>query len=149
MCKFISWIEKDNVVYYLNDNCLKDKKGRQLKKHISKEFYNDIKGHGAIRYYYDMPYNIGINKEYTGINIIQYPEEIIKDIKACKFRDIGFNVDFLAKSARKKYEAIEQSAWKKYEAIEQPALEKYEAIKQKTFWDLFQDNKNRIKELRD
>ena len=145
MCEFVSWIEHDDQIYYLNDNCLRDKKGRELKKYLGNRYKYDVRGHGAIRYYYDIKNNTGIDKEYTGNDRDQYPKEIIEDIKNCNMQIIGFNLNLLSKSAWKKYKDIKQPAWKKYKDIEQPALKKYEDIKQNIFWELFKDKKNRIK----
>jgi hypothetical protein len=169
MCEFVSWIEHEGNIYYLNDDCLRDKKGRELKKHLGKQYNEDIKGHGAIRYYYDIKDYVGINKEYTGTDLKEYPVEILNDIKRCKFKKIGFNINFLTQPAwekykamkqpaREKYEAVEQQAWEKYYAVRQqawekykaviqPAWEKYEAVEQQVFWDIFKIKKNRIKSL--
>jgi len=141
MCEFISWIKLDNEIVYLNDDCLKDKKGRELRRHLGKAYKEDVKGHGAIRWYYDIEDNVGVNQECESANIKNYPKQIIEDIKNCKFKEIGFNLGFLTELALKKYQDIkqpayekyldiEQPAWKKYEDIQQPALKKYQDIKQ-------------------
>ena len=138
MCEFISWIKLDDEIAYLNDDCLKDKKGRKLRKYLGKAYKEDVKGHGAIRWYYDIKNNVGVNQECKSANIKNYPKQIIKDIKNCKFKEIGFNLDFLNKPALKKYQDITQLALKKYEDIEKPARKKYQDIEQLA-WKKYED----------
>ena len=46
MCSFISWIEYQDEVYFLDDDKLATKEGKALLKRIGTR---DIKGQGAIR----------------------------------------------------------------------------------------------------
>jgi len=129
MCSFVSWIEYKNNIIYLNDDCLKEKKGRELKKHLGENYYSDVKGHEAIRWYFDMNNYQGTNKESESINPKDYPEKIVKDIKNCKMTLIGYSLRFLTDFALKDCLAIIDFAYKDYEAIKNPAWKDYLTIK--------------------
>ena len=54
MCEFISWINYNDKIYFLTDDEINTPKGQELKKYLGNKYWEDIKGHGAIRYYYDI-----------------------------------------------------------------------------------------------
>ena len=155
MCEFISWIEKNGEIFYLTSEDLQGKSFLKFKKENS-NWKKDIAGHGTIELFYPESKN-GKHKECTNFsNPSNFPEIIVKTIKAGKFRGIGICLDVLNKSALDKYEKIEQSAWKEYEKIEQPARKEYEKIeqsarkeyekiKQEMFWKIIKNPKNRKK----
>jgi len=171
MCEFVSWIKLKGKILYLNDDCLRDKKGKEMKRHGDEHFQNDVQGHGAIMWYFDLKDNKGVNEESESINTKDYPEQIVEDIKNCKMSLIGYNFRFLTDSALKDYLAIKNSAEKKYLAIKSSAYKDfstiinptnedheatgyilnsackdYESITMPTFWELFKLKKNRIKQ---
>jgi len=135
MCSFVSWIEYKNNIIYLNDDCLRDKKGRELKKHLGENFQDDIKGYGAIRWYFDLKDNKGVNEESESINTKDYPEQIVEDIKNCKMTLIGYNFRFLTDSALKDYLAIKNIASKSYLAIKKSAWKDFIDIKKSVYKD--------------
>ena len=53
MCEFISWIEYEKKNYFLTDKDLESKEGKSLIKFLGSSFREDIKGHGAIRTYFN------------------------------------------------------------------------------------------------
>ena len=135
MCEFISWIEYRGEVLYLTDEDLDTKKGKELLDYIQNP--DDIKGHGAVRYFYDIPQGQGTDREVIDLSSSdKLPKEIVKAVKECRMSAIGYSETLLNKKGLKEYEAVEQTAWKEYEAIKQTALKEYEAIKQ-TAWEKY------------
>ena len=135
MCSFVSWIELEGKIVYLNDDCVRNEKGRELKRHLGNHYQHDATGHAAIRWYFDLKDNEGINKERQSIYVEDYPEQIVKDIKNYKMTLIGHNIRFLTDSAFKNYLAIKNPAWKDYSAIEKSAYKDYLAIKNPAYKD--------------
>jgi len=129
-------------------------------KEFNKNWEEDIKGHGAIRWFYDNDFKGGISKEYEDFTSpSNFPKEIVEAIKDCKFKLISFNVHLLNDKAKKEHKEIEQKAWEEYHKIERQAYEKYYKIiqqaykeyykiSQSTFWNLFKDVNNRREEWR-
>jgi cell division septum initiation protein DivIVA len=132
MCKFLSWIEKPNgELKYISNFELNTRDGKKLKEKLNDDavFYDDIQGHGAIREYFGLRCNDGINKEYTDFSSPDnFPKEIAQKIKNGEFSEIGINRHLLTELAGIEYEKIRQSAWKEYEKIIQPARDEYERI---------------------
>jgi len=126
MCEFISWIEKDKKAVFLTNEDLRSKKFEEYKRYNS-NWKEDIKGHGAIEYFYN---NVeGILKECTNFSTPKnFPKEIVKTIKAGELSLLGICVDVLNDKGKKLYEKIEQSALAEYKKIEQSALAEYEKI---------------------
>ena len=123
MCEFISWIEYKGEVLFLTKNELETSRGKALKKHLGSQFNNDVKGHGAIKWYYKMKPNSGGHKECTDFSVTKnFPKEIVSAIKKGNFGGIGIAEQLLT----------------------QPAWAEYEKIKQTAFWKLFQSTKNRV-----
>ena len=143
MCEFISWIEKENKVYYLTSADLASKRGKQLIHHCQNN--DDLTGHGAIRWFYG-EFKGGIDKECTDFTSPNnFPVEIVADIKAGKFKGMGICLATLNEwglrkynkiiyPAYAKYEKVEQSALAEYEKIIQPSYAKYEKTKQSTYY---------------
>ena len=82
MCNFISWIEKDNHLYYLTDAKVFSKEGRRLQKQCQD---NDILGHGAIRQYFadldNKPMTGGRNCEVNDFwNLKKLPAELASKV---------------------------------------------------------------------
>ena len=72
MCEFISWVELDDEVLYLDDEDVFSKFGKEIFKDCKD---NDILGHGAIRKYYNIPDNKGIGREVKDFwNVKKLPE---------------------------------------------------------------------------
>ena len=123
MCDFISWIEVGGNIFFLTSDDLHSRKGWELKKHLGSQYTEDVKGHGAIKWFFDME-GKGKHKECTDFSTpSNFPPEIVVAIKAGKFRGIG-----IAK-----------------QLLKTPAWAEYEKVKASAFWNLFADPKNRTK----
>ena len=134
MCEFISWIEYKDQILFLKDSDLKTKEGKELVKYLSSQFSVDIKGHGAIRKFYNIPDNTGTDKECTNFKkATNFPVEIVKSLlDGDMIRICGNNLplDILTPSAKTEYQKITQSAWAEYQKITQPAWAEYLKIQQ-------------------
>jgi len=90
MCNFVSWIEHEKHVYFLDDDKLNTKSGRALIKYLGTKYREDIPGHGAIRHYYPELKNQGINKECEDFSTPKkFPKQIVSAIKKGKMSLIG------------------------------------------------------------
>ena len=105
MCEFVSWVEHEDKLYYLTANLLNTKEGRALKKFLAAlpcvhgtQYYEDIKGHGAIERYFGIS---GKHYECTDFSSPKnFPAEIVKALKAGAFRGIGISARRLRVQAR-------------------------------------------------
>ena len=80
MCEFISWIEKDNKLYYLTDAEIFSEMGKERLEGCQD---NDFLGHGAIRRFYQI--KGGIDHEVKDFwNYKKLPPEIAKLVKDFK-----------------------------------------------------------------
>ena len=88
MCEFASWVEKGRKVYFLTDNQIfGTRKGKELQEWSGNP--DDYIGHGAIRFYYGLEQDEGINKECTDFSSPDnFPPVIVKAIKDCKFKNL-------------------------------------------------------------
>ena len=83
MCNFLSYIEKGDNFYYLDDSKVFSKEGRALLKHCQD---NDILGHGTIRKYFSdtdgKPMTGGKNCEVNDFwNTEKLPSELATKVK--------------------------------------------------------------------
>lgn len=143
MCEFVSWIEKGKKVYFLTGKqVFHTQKGKDLiQKQCSED---DYVGHGAIRLYYGLEQDDGVNREYTSFSSpYGFPSVIVKAIKNGDMRGLAIPKSLLTQPVLAEYEKIQQSAWTEYKKIRQSALAEYEKIQQSAFWDLFAINDNR------
>ena len=132
MCEFISWIEKRDKVFFLT--------GKQVfhtrigKEVIQKQCgLDDYTGHGAIRLFYGLEQDEGMDKECTDFSTPDnFPAAIVRAIKKGDMRGLGTAVQLLSELAWVEHERIEQSAWVEYKKIVQPALAKCERIEHST-----------------
>ena len=154
MCEFISWVEIAGKVLFITD-----KEHEELMSKGDNRDKSERWGHGAIREYWNLKDNEGVNKECTDFSSpANFPPAVAEAIKM-KLMDYSSPRcpdELLETTARKKYEAIKTPAWKEYEAIdttalkeymaiETSALKKYMAIETTAFWKLFSNVKNRVK----
>ena len=120
MCHFISWIELNKEIYFLDDLKLNTKEGRKL---LNAEYKDDILGHGAIRHYYPELGDRGKDYECEYFSSPDnFPGEIVEAIKKGLFRGFSVATGILTESAWAEYDKIERAAWAEYEEIEQSAL---------------------------
>ena len=130
MCHFISWIDLEGQLYYLTSKELRSKRGRELKEYLGSAYAEDVVGHGAIDWYFDLK-GRGVHKECMVFSSpANFPDEIVKAIKSGAFKGMGVCPEILNESAKADYEKIRQSAWADYEKIEQSAWADYEKIRQ-------------------
>jgi hypothetical protein len=103
MCEFISWIEtkdkgKKTVFFLTGKQVFHTKRGKELRNYTKN--YGDLVGHGAIRWYYELKYNVGTNKECTDFYSPEnFPEDIVSAIKNGDMRGMGTPEGLLAKAA--------------------------------------------------
>ena len=152
MCDFISWIEYKDEILFLTKNELETSRGKALRKYLGLHFENDVKGHGAIEWYYKLKDNVGKHKECTDFsNPKNFPAVIVKALKRGYFCGIGIPENYLTRPARAEYqkvkgpalaeyqkvkgqawadyEKVNGPAWAEYEKVTGPALAEYEKVK--------------------
>ena len=130
MCHFISWIDLEGQLYYLTSKELRSKRGKELKEYLGSAYADDVVGHGAIDWYYDLK-GLGVHKECTNFSSpANFPDEIVRKIKSGAFMGMGVCPELLNKAALAEYERIRQPAWAEYEKIAQPAWAEYKRVEQ-------------------
>ena len=118
MCELISWVEyPNNKIYYLTDDDIFSEYGQQKLVGCKPE---DYIGHGVIRQYYDLPLNVGVNKEVSDFwNTDKLPDELAQKVKTfwnhwgkC-FNECLSNVDYcwIIKYGPPKYKSL---TWKQF-----------------------------------
>jgi hypothetical protein len=172
MCEFVSWIEEDGAVLFLTTNDIYNaKRGKELQKYCKNK--EDYAGHGAIRFFYNIP-EYGYNKECTDFSSpTNFPPEIAEAIKLglmsfdrpyallCDEARVEYNktrAKALAKYEKTRNEAEKtyNEAWTKYEKTRTEALPQYEKTYDEVwtkyvktcntkFWALFSVKENRAK----
>ena len=115
MCNFISWVEYNNELFYLDNEKLDTKEGRKLLKYYEdNNSMDDVDGHGAIRRYYPELENRGEDIECEDFSSPDnFPKEISDKIKKGWFSNIQFRdppLQLLSKEGLAEYEKIQQSA---------------------------------------
>ena len=154
MCEFISWVEKGEKVYFLTTNLIESKKGKTLLK----DSQEDITGHGAIRLFFGLEQDEGVNKECVDFtDPDNFPPVIVKAIKAGEFKGVPLPAGLCVKplydkyqADRKtlddKYQADSETLYDKYWADLKPLYDKYRADRKPLddkYWALFATPKNR------
>ncbi len=100
MCEFMSWIEYQGKIYFLDDNKLNTKEGRELLQYLGDRKYEDIPGHGAILHYYPELKHKGKDKECTDFSTPDnFPSKIVEAIKKGLFVNFGACPQILTASA--------------------------------------------------
>ena len=128
MCNFVSWIEHNNNVYFLTDNDLKPKKLKEFKDYNSL-WYEDLPGHGAIRWFYPELEGRGVEHECEDFSTPEnFPPEIVTAIKEGKLSKIGVSLELLNEKGPAEYRKIKDSAWAEYEKIKDSARAEYRKI---------------------
>lgn len=126
MCDFVSWIEKDGTLWYLTTADIQSKRGKELMDYTQNR--DDLKGHGAIRWFYDL--KGGIEKECIGFSSPgNFPAEIAEAIKQGKFsRWFGaVPKGILRAPLYADYKAKRAPLYDDYEAKRAPLYADYEA----------------------
>ena len=137
MCEFISWIEYEKKNYFLTDKDLESKEGKSLLKFLGSNWKEDIKGHGAIRTYFNggkqeigkKLTSWGKEKENTDLSSPDnFPDDIVQAIKEGRMSRIGFSLDLLNDEGKLKYYKITDQALAEYNKIKDQALAEYNKI---------------------
>ena len=172
MCDFISWFEKDGTVIFLTDDDLATEAGKKLRA-IGGMFPDDIKGHGAIRKFYELNewvWPAGLTqKECTDFSSPNnFPPQIVEALKNCNLTQIGklpenillkHRLNLTKKDAkweeayakREEADAKREEAYAKWEeayAKWEEADAKWEEADANNFWKVFANPKNRKKAWR-
>jgi hypothetical protein len=90
MCNFISWIEREGRIYFLQNKDLKGKKFNEFKKMNGDQWQKDIVGHGAIRHFYPELGSAGKiveNEDFTKPS--NFPEVIQSAIRGNRMTKFG------------------------------------------------------------
>ena len=91
MCEFISWIEKEGTVLFLNPNDVYDtKRGKELQDYCKDN--RDLIGHGAIKWFYSITTDVAERECIDFSSPNNFPPEIADAIK--KGLMAGFDVPF-------------------------------------------------------
>ena len=147
MCNPISWIDVDRRLLYLTGLELETKRGRQLIRHLGGQFWEDIPGHGATRYYFGTeaddgtitPMVGGADREHTAFDPEKIPAQIVADVKAGKFRGIFYGEkNLLNDTASKLYDETIAPARKLYDETIAPARKLYDETRA-TAWKLYDE----------
>ena len=170
MTHFISWIERDGKNWFLTKNELNSDKGKKmiqkgilLSELTLLEYFernDDLVGHGAIRYYYNL--KGGCSKKCTDFSDpSRFPAEIAQTLKDGLFEGVGLSLNILTSEAGAEYGKIEQPAlveltnaekqsrianskathhdWKKYIGIRNQACMEYCKIeKEEEAWSRYE-----------
>ena len=142
MSEFVSWVEYQDKVFFLQNSDLDTKEGREVYPKIK----DDLCGHGAIEEYYaELKGKVCVEKECTDFSTpANFPKEIVRAIKKGQMVRIGFCLKILNDAGKAEYEKIKQSALAEYEKIEQSAWAEYEKIKQPAFSKIVSQKKYRV-----
>ena len=141
MCEFISWIEYEDQALFLTDADLNTKHGKELIVYLGNNFSEDIKGHGAIRFYYEIGDSKGHNKECTDFSKPNnFPPAIQDVIKKGKFNKIGI--------PELPNQLLAPSAFAEYKKIQGPALAEYKKVIGAAFWNIVRIKENRVADWR-
>jgi len=134
MCEFVSWIEKDDdIIFLTGDDVFRSKRGKALQKYC--QSYDDLPGHGAIRWYYN--FTGGHNRECTDFTTPDnFPPEIVKAIKSGEMRGLGVSHQLLTHLAWAEFDKITHLARGKFDKIKRAALAEFDKIR-RAAWGYF------------
>jgi hypothetical protein len=149
MCEFVSFIEYKDDVWFLTNDCLRTKEGKALRKYLGDQFTNDIRGHGAIRRYYGIPKDKGVNEEITRFDTPNtFPPKIVEAIKDGAFSMISplpmgilrqpLYADYYAKR-----QLLDADRYAKRQLLDADYYAKLKPLDVAT-WKLIADRENRI-----
>ncbi len=134
MCNFVSWIDKNDQVLFLTRKLIDSPKGQKLLKEVPQD---DLVGHGAIRLFFGIEQDEGMDQECIDFSkTSNFPDSIVKAIKQGEMRGMGTPTMLLKATAEKAYREAIAPAWKAYEEAKA------------VFWDLFAEPANRTPKWR-
>ena len=141
MCEFISWIETDGQIVFLTNADLKGKRFAEYKKY-NPLWKQDVMGHGAIRWFYNIPCDIGKNRECIDFSTPDnFPAEIVKEL-------LSGNMTRLTANGEHPEGLLTPEAWAEYKKAKNQAWAKCNKVANKSFWSLFANPKNRVEAWR-
>ena len=124
MCEFISWIEKKGKVYFLTDEQVYNSPTGEVLNKWSQNIEEDKKGHGAIRFYFNL--EGGKERECTDFSKPDnFPIEIVIAIKNGQFQSFGRPEGLLSQP---KWDAIDKEYHARRDAIHKEYQPKWDAI---------------------
>ena len=149
MCEFVSWIASGDRVYFLTKKDFATKRGMELRKYLGTRFTEDIMGHGAIRFFFELPNNKGRNEECTDFSDpSNFPLDIQDAIKNGQFEGIGIAEGILTVSSLKRYYAKADATYADSLALqtaENGQYSEYQAKCNSLFWSIAKVKRNRVK----
>ena len=118
MCERYSWIEKDGAVLFLTPyDVYETKRGKELQAYSRQS--EDYVGHGAIRFYFDLSSNSGVEKECIDFSTPDnFPPDLVRAIKAGKMWDFGIVGEMrvmLTDKAQAEYDKVRVETWAEYD----------------------------------
>ena len=148
MCEFISWKEVQGKYYYLTDEIIAPR--LDAFKGYNPNWTEDLAGHGAIEWFFDLPHGCGRNQECTEFSkSTNFPAEIAAAIRAGKITyGRPFPRGLLRAPLDADYEAKRAPLYADYEAKRDSLDADYKAKRaplDKKQWALFAESKNRAK----
>lgn len=106
MCEFSSWVEERGKIYFLTPaQVFNTRRGRELQE-WSQNIQDDIKGHGAIRYYYGLDSGEGKDGDCADFsNPENFPREIIDAVKKGAMKGMLFPLGLIIGVLEDEYKA--------------------------------------------
>ena len=131
MCQFASWIEHRGTVKFLTYDLLHNtRRGKGLQE-WSQNIIDDFNGHGAIRWFYGLAPDEGVDRECTDFSTPDnFPSSIVDAIKKGKMRSMGIGLGLLTQQAMDEYEEATQPARDKYQKAAQQAFDECQKARQ-------------------
>jgi len=115
MCEFLSWIEHEGTLLYMDNKTLRDSYTRKI---VRTARHNDVLGHGFIREVYDLTVHEGVEHENRDIwDTKRYPEEIREKLEAGEFSELWqyLQSDDLRYIIKEGPESYKEKAWSLYD----------------------------------
>jgi hypothetical protein len=145
MCDFVSTCELDEeelesiltvekgdkVLFLTHDDVYKSPKGKKIFGTIPQE---NLKGHSAVRRFFELKGNVGSEREYNDLSDPEsLPPALVRAIRAGKFVGIGYSTQLLSSDGIEKFEKAKEKVIKS--KSEKPYGDFYEITK--AFWSVF------------
>jgi len=120
MCEFISWKIYNNKIYFLTDDIIAPNL-EEFKKD-NPNWKNDLPGHGAIEWFFNLPIRCWINMECTDFSFpSNFPEEIIQALISGKITYPSFPKGLLRETLKDEYyatiRALNDDYYAKYHSL--------------------------------
>lgn len=129
MCDFVSWIEYNGDVLLLRDKDIRSSRGKRLHNRIK----DDIRGHGAIREYFDLAPGVGVEEEVNEFDTADGINPVV--VEAIKNGEVKLTADVdelsvaLNPTAMAEYNKACKSARAEHNKMRDPALAEYNKVR--------------------